>query len=97
MDNEKYREYCIALQNVFLSILFGLIIYIFYLNKLHTKSILEIFAIVGGNIALISKIHHLCSKLLLIILSWCDTRELQAIKRKSSIDLTNSNIQIDSI
>ena len=32
LDNQKYREYCIILQNVFLSILFGVIIDIFYLN-----------------------------------------------------------------
>ena len=48
LDNEKYREYCIALQNVFLSILFGVIIDIFYLSKLHTKSILEIFCYCWG-------------------------------------------------
>jgi len=90
LDNPKYREYCIALQNVFLSILFGIITDIFYINKLHTKSVLEILAIVGGNMALISKIQNFCSKLLLIILSWCNKQET---KRKQSIDLTISDME----
>jgi hypothetical protein len=84
LDNRKYREYCIALQNVFLSILFGVVTDIFYFHRLYTHSVIEIFAIVGGNIALITKIHYFCSKLLLVILSYCNERE-----RKSSMDLTH--------
>ena len=87
LDNQKYREYCIALQNVFLAILFGIITDIFYVKKVHMQSTLEIFAIVGGNIALITKIQHFCSKLLLIILSYFNERE-----RKSSMDLSDTQL-----
>lgn len=102
LDNQKYREFCIILQNVFLSILFGVIIDIFYLNKLHTRSVLENLAIVGGNMALIFKIQNFCSKLLLIVLSWCNSRASKALenhlpKRKTSIDLTENNKQFSTI
>jgi len=75
LDNEKYRMYCIALQNLFLSILFGIMIDLFYWKQIYTKSIIEIFAIIGGNIALFTEIQGVVGKILLIILSYCNERE----------------------
>ena len=72
LDNDKYRNYCIALQNLFMSILFGIMTDIFYMEKLHTRPLIEIFGILGGNIALVSNIHHVLSKSLLITVSYCD-------------------------
>jgi len=79
LDNDKYQKYCIALQNLFMSILFGIMTDIFYMEKLHTRSIIEMFGILGGNIALFSNIQNVIGKTLLITLSYCNKRE-----RKSS-------------
>ena len=86
LDNNKYRKYCIALQNLFLSILFGIMTDIFYMEKLHTRSLIEMCGILGGNIALFSSIQQVISKLLLISLSYCEKRE-----RKSSEEIEDEN------
>ena len=46
LDNEKYRAYCIALQNLFMSILFGIMVDTFYMRQIQNESIINIFAII---------------------------------------------------
>ena len=75
LDNEKYRAYCIALKNLFMSILFGIMVDTFYMRQIQNESIINIFAIIGGNIAFFSEIRVILSKVLLMILSYCNKRE----------------------
>mgnify|MGYP001481974869 CR=1 FL=1 len=86
LDNDKYRKYCIALQNLFMSILFGIMTDIFYMEKLHTRSIIEIFGILGGNIALFSNIQNVIGKALLITLSYCNKRERKSSEEEQEND-----------
>jgi len=86
LDNDKYRMYCIELQNLFISILFGVMIDMFYWKQIYTKSLIEIFAIIGGNIALFTEIHGVLGKILLIILSYCNERERRLSNADSAIE-----------
>ena len=54
--DEKYRIYCIGLQNLFMSVLFGIMIDIFVTKDILNEPLINMFAIIG-------EIYHFLLKL----------------------------------
>ena len=67
LDNKNYKLSFIGLQNLFLSILFGILVDSLIIN-IEDKSLIELFGLVGGNLALFIRFQSLIGKILLIIL-----------------------------
>tara|TARA_B100000686_G_scaffold142661_1_gene150102 strand:+ start:1085 stop:1552 length:468 start_codon:yes stop_codon:yes gene_type:complete len=81
LDNENYKLCFIGLQNLFLSILFGVLVDSLIIN-MDNKSLIELFGLIGGNLALFIRFQSLIGKILLIILTYYNER----YKRRLSID-----------
>ena len=81
LDNDNYKLCFIGLQNLFLSILFAILVDSLILN-MDDKSLIELFGLVGGNLALFIRFQSLIGKVLLLILTYYNDR----FKRRLSID-----------
>ena len=73
IEESNYKEYYIGIQNLFISILFGIIIDSIFIN-MNNKDLIELFALLGGNIALFIRIQSLLGKSLLLIISYYSKR-----------------------
>ena len=66
ITNEKYKSYYIGIQNLLLSILFGIIVDSIIISA-HDKELIELFAILGGNLALFMRLQSFIGKILMIV------------------------------
>jgi len=70
ITDENHKNYYIGIQNVLLSVLFGVIVDSIIVSG-RDKEIIELFAIIGGNLSLFIRFQSFIGKILLIIFDYC--------------------------
>jgi len=95
LDNSQYKTYYLRIMNLCLAVLIGLFAdYGLIKGILNDKTIIEISAIVGGNLSLLGTIQTEVGKVMLTVCHTCKQKSER--KRKLSQDFDN-NINLNQI
>lgn len=99
LNESEYRQYYIYIMNFCSAILIGMVAdYSLIKGVMNDKTLIEITAIIGGNLSLLATIQNEIGKVMLEICHFCKERnEIKKPKRKLSIEMNENGIELSEI
>lgn len=89
ISDDSFKKIYTVIMNFILAILFAVFSEYIIIQGVHDKPMIEIFAIVGGNLSLYMKVQNTVGKILLGVCHWMKSAEVRR-RRMSSEDPSNS-------